>query len=239
MTRYSTAQFEKLVAEQVYRGQAPFQNPASPASPEWRVVLLKGAIDPSAVPDATGVDQVAGAFASQQVLPMNGYTGAIGPFVLEESAFNAAAGSFDVPVSEQIQAAAGGGIPFESFVFVRGLKGVAPQSCTVGGQTITASGHGYADGDRITLFTGDGGSLPSGYVAASVVRVKSASANSFEIEGLDGGAIALGSTGSDVYIADASGAWCSWENLPAAQEIGDGEEQKFALFGAGDGEVIS
>ncbi|MGD1938385.1 MAG: hypothetical protein ACFCA4_12635 [Cyanophyceae cyanobacterium] len=239
MTRYTTAHFSKLVAEQVYRGVAPFQNPASPSPPDWRVVLLKNPIAPASVPDATNVDQIAGVFASQQVLPVSGYLGAIGTYVLEESTFNAATGNFDVPVAELILAAAGGGIPFESFVFVRGLKWIAPQSCTISSQTVTASGHGYGNGDWVTLFTGDGGSLPSGYTAASVVKVKSASANTFEIETLNGSAIALSSAGSDVYVADASGAWCSWENLPAAQEIGDGEEQKFALFGAGDGEVVS
>ncbi|MEM1425679.1 MAG: hypothetical protein AAGF75_03890, partial [Cyanobacteria bacterium P01_H01_bin.130] len=131
-----------------------------------------------------------------------------------------------------------GAINFAAYVFVRDLKNIPPQSCSISGQTIMANGHGYVDGDRVTLLT-DGGSLPGGYTGSSVARVKSGTTNTFEIEALDGSTITLSSSGSNVYVVDSSGAWCVWENLPAPQEIGDGEEQKFALFGAGEGQPVN
>jgi len=236
VTRFATVQFAKVTSDLVFRGMDSFQNGATPDDTIWYAILLKESIDQGNLP--TNIDQVGGYFSARQVMPNHGYTGLIGPYTLADSTFNSATQQFDVPVSEQVQRIEGGSVSFSAYVFVRDLKGIAPQSCTIEDQVFTVNDHGFADGDRITFTTHDG-TLPGGYTEASVVQVKSATENTFEIESLDGSAIALSDGGANVYVVDSSGAWCVWENMPAPQEIGDGEEQKFALFGSGGGEPVS
>ena len=207
--------------------RAWFHDPSNP----WYAALLESVPLLGSVP--SDPDQEPGYYANLQVLPGNGYAGVLGPYAFDPVVWNATQERFDQPAATIQFSGSGGTVSFLAFCCVRGHKGLPPQSCTLSGQTFTATGHGLVDGDRIILKT-DGGTLPTGYTEARVVEVHSASSNDFEIRELDASAIALSGSPSNLFVIPTNGDWSKYRTFTEAQTVGDGETQDIAISGFGD-----
>ena len=237
MTKTVSQAVAKFNADLMFRGFDPFQNGATPANTLWRSILLKAPIDEASLP--TDPVQIMGHFVSRQALPGNGFTGALGPYTIGETTCDSSTGYYRAPIDDETFTASGGPITFHGYLHIRGNKGIPPQSCTLSGQTFTANDHGYIDDDLVTIFVGEGGSLPGGYTDSMVVEVHSATQNTFEIRQINNAAIVLTGGGNSLFVGDASGLPATWENLPAPQTLTEGEEQKLSIYGYGDGEEVN
>lgn len=202
----------------------------------WWSVLLDTVPNVGSVP--ADPDQEPGFYAQYQVLPGNGYAGALGPYSFDPEVWNAAQDRYDQPAATIQFSGSGGSVSFLAFCGVRGHKGLPPQSCTLSGQTFTASSHGLVNGDRVILKS-DGGSLPTGYTAAQVVEVHSVSTNDFEIRQLDGSGISLSSSGASLFVIPVNGDWSIYRTFTEAQVVGDGETQDIAIAGFGDTQEVT
>ena len=201
----------------------------------WYAVLLESVPVLGNVP--ADADQEPGYYANLQVLPGSGYSGVLGPYSFDPEVWNATQERYDQPASTIQFSGSGGSVSFLAFCGVRGHKGLPPQSCTLSGQTFTATGHGLVDGDRIILKT-DGGTLPTGYTEAQVVEITNASANDFEIRELDTSAISLSGSPSNLFVIPVNDDWSIYRTFTEAQVVGDGETQDIAIAGFGDTQEV-
>lgn len=83
------------------------------------------------------------------------------------------------------------------------LNGLLPLALSVGGSTLTLTGHGLANGDPVRFWNiGGGSSLPSPLVFGTVYYAVSVAANTFQVSATSGGgAITLTTTGSGAIYA--------------------------------------
>jgi hypothetical protein len=64
---------------------------------------------------------------------------------------------------------------------------------------LTSPAHGYADGDRVVLYEGLGGAMPTGLTAGTAYHVRDSATDSFKVSATSGGA-AIDLTGSGAGI---------------------------------------
>ncbi|MEM9245756.1 MAG: hypothetical protein AAGA67_08475, partial [Cyanobacteria bacterium P01_F01_bin.153] len=191
----------------------------------WYSVLLSTNPNEGALP--ANPDHHAAFYAEQQVLPGNGYPGALGPYSFSEPVWNAGQSRYDQSIADQSFTASGGDVSFQAYALVRGHKGLPPQPTTLSSNTFTTTAHGLSSGDLVVIVS-DGGSLPSGYTSGLTYRVDNATANTFTIENFDGSSVSL-SGGSSLYVTPVNGAWAVYEDFDAVQTVADGQTQNIGL----------
>ena len=194
----------------------------------WYFIPLTTNPNEGSVP--ADIDQARGFFAQYQVLPGSGFNGLVGPITFSSLVWNGTSERYEMPRAAESVTMSGRTLDFAGYAVVRNHKGIGPQSCTVSGDTVSATGHGLSNDDHVVLIT-DGGSLPTGYTAGLVVKVSGASANSFTVLNLDDSAVGMSSAGSNVFVTPCQGSWHIYEDFAETQSVPAGGSQEFACRG--------
>lgn len=194
----------------------------------WYFVPLT--TNPSEGSEPADIDQARGFYAQYQVIPGSGFSGLVGPITFPSLVWNGTSEKYEMPRAAESVTMSGRTLEFSAYAVVRNHQGISPQSCTVSGDTISATGHGLSNDDHVVIIS-DGGSLPTGYTAGLVVKVSGATANTFDVVNLDDSAVGMSSAGSALYVTPVRGSWHIYEDFAEAQVVPDGGSQEFATQG--------